>query len=97
MSAKLNIVARIMPRPEHRDHALAAIRAIVEQTRAEPGCIEFRVNQCQASGDVILYEEWRDEEAFTFHHSQSYTRSVMEAYAQWLRQEPEITRLDPVA
>jgi quinol monooxygenase YgiN len=97
MTARLNIVARIKPRAEHKDHALTAICAIVEQTRAEPGCVEFKVNECRGSGDIILYEEWRDEAAFNFHHGQIYTRSVMEAYAQWLSEDPEIIRLNPVA
>jgi quinol monooxygenase YgiN len=97
MTARLNIVARIKPRAEHKDHAIAAICAIVEQTRAEPGCIQFKINECRASADIIQSEEWRDEAAFNFHHGQIYARSVMEGYAQWLSEDPEIIRLNPVA
>lgn len=97
MKTQLNIIARIEPKAEYHDLALAAICAIVEQTLAEPGCIEFRVNECEADNAIYLYEEWRDQAAFDAHHSQPYTRSVMEAYAQWLSDEPSIIRLIPAA
>jgi quinol monooxygenase YgiN len=96
MTVQLNIVARIAPRPEYREQAIAAICAIVKETRAESGCIAFKVNECQVSRDIILYEEWRDEAAFEFHHSQIYTLAVMKAYADWLLKDPEIVRLNPV-
>jgi quinol monooxygenase YgiN len=96
VTSQLNIIARIEPKAQYRELALAAICAIVEQTRAEPGCIEFRVNECEADGTIYLYEEWQDQAAFDAHHAQPYTRSVMEAYAQWLDEEPVIVRLAPI-
>jgi quinol monooxygenase YgiN len=97
VTTPLHIIARIEPKAQYRELALAAICAIVEQTRAEPGCIEFIVNECEADGAIYLYEEWSNEAAFDAHHAQPYTRSVMQAYAQWLSDEPSIIRLIPVA
>lgn len=97
MSEQLNIIARIVPKPAYYQAAREAICGIVKQTRAEPGCIEFRVNESPSSGAIYLYEEWRDEAAFHLHHTQPYTLAVMAAYAEWLDEAPEIIHLRPVA
>ncbi len=93
MSEQLNIIARIVPKAAFYQAARNAICGIVKQTRAEPGCIEFRVNECPSTGAIYLYEEWRDEAAFNFHHCQNYTRAVMAAYAEWLAEVPDIIHL----
>lgn len=95
--SQLNIIARIAPKPAFGRVAVAAICGIVEQTRAEPGCIAFKVNTSEADGVIYLYEEWCDEQAFNAHHAQPYTKEVMNAYAQWLAEEPQIVRLQPRA
>ena len=96
MDRQLNVVARIVPKPEHLDAARDAIRDILEQTRAEPGCIEFRLSECASEGSLHLYEEWCDEAALAWHHEQPYTKAVFAAYRDWLAEEPEILQLRPV-
>lgn len=96
MNDQLNVVARIVPKLEHFDAARNAIRDILKQTRAEPGCIEFRLGECVSDGSLHLYEEWRDEAALASHHEQPYTQAVFAAYRDWLAEEPEILHLRPV-
>jgi quinol monooxygenase YgiN len=96
MSSQLTVIARIEPHADHFDAARAAICNIIERTRAEPGCIEFRLSENTETGTLHLYEEWRDEAALETHHAQSYTQDVFEAYRQWLAEEPEILHLRPV-
>ena len=93
MSEQLNVIARITPHQEHYSAARDAICGIVERTRAEPGCIEFRVSEDPAQGTLHLYEEWRDEGALA---AQAYTAAVFEAYREWLAEEPQILHLRPV-
>ena len=97
MPDRVNVIAAIKPKDEHLDEARAAICAIMDRTRAEPGCIEFRLSENTTEGTLHLYEEWRDEEALTDHHRQPYTAEVFEAYKSWLVEEPQIIRLRPVA
>jgi quinol monooxygenase YgiN len=96
MSEQLNVIARIAPHREHYSAARDAICSIVERTRAEPGCIEFRVSEDPAQGTLHLYEEWRDKGALAAHHAQAYTAAVFEAYREWLAEEPQILHLRPV-
>lgn len=96
MIDQLNIIARISPHPAHYEAARAAICDIIEQTRAEPGCMEFRLSENAQDRTLHLYEEWRDEAALAAHHEQPYTVAVFEAYENWLMQAPEIQHLRPV-
>ncbi len=96
MSQRLNVIAQIRPKAAHFDAARDAICAIVDQTRAEPGCIEFRLSEDAEKGTLHLYEEWRDEAALASHYDQPYTKAVFEAYQEWLAEEPRILHLRPV-
>lgn len=96
MTEQLNVFARIVPQPEHFSAAREAICAIIDQTRAESGCIEFRLSENAEEGTLHLYEEWRDDAALAAHYAQPYTRAVFEAYKDWLAEEPRILHLRPV-
>lgn len=96
MSEPLHIIAHITPHPQHFDAARAAICEIIDQTRAEAGCMTFRFNENVEQGSLHLYEEWRDEAALALHHEQPYTQAVFEAYKAWLAEPPEILHLRPV-
>ena len=96
MIHQLNIIARIAPHPTHYTKAREAICEIIEQPRAEPGCMEFRLSENAQDGTLYLYEEWRDEAALASHHDQPYTRAVFEAYRDWLAEEPQILHLRQV-
>lgn len=96
MASQLNVIARIQPRPENLDAARNAICGIIDRTRAEPGCITFRLSENAEDGSMHLYEEWRDEAALAAHHAQPYTKEVFETYKDWLAEEPQILHLRPV-
>ncbi|MEO1774449.1 MAG: putative quinol monooxygenase [Pseudomonadota bacterium] len=93
----LVILARITPKPHHREDARQAILDILPQTRAEAGCAQFDL--CDGEGDdraLYLVERWADDAALTAHYAQPYVQRVFEAYERWLAHPPEITRLRPV-
>jgi len=96
MTGQLNVIAQIRPHPDFYHAARTAICAIVDATRSEQGCIEFRLSENQENGTLHLYEEWRDEAALALHHDQPYTKAVFEAYRDWLAEEPHILHLSPV-
>ncbi len=97
MSERLHAIARVLPRPEHLVDAREAIRAIVDRTRAEPGCLEFRVNEDVTDGSLHLYEEWANAAALRYHHEQPYTRHVFKCYEEWLAEPVRLIELTPVA
>ena len=97
MSKRLHAIARILPYPEHLEDARRAICAIVDRTRAEPGCLEFRVNEDVTDGSLHLYEEWADADALRYHHGQPYTQHVFRCYEKWLAEPVLLIELTPVA
>lgn len=97
MSVRLHAIAKVIPHPEHFDDARSAILAIVDRTRAEPGCLEFRLNENTTDGSLHLYEEWADAAALSHHHAQPYTQHVFQCYEEWLIEPVELTALTPVA
>lgn len=98
MADEFNIVAHIRPHAVHVDAARDAICEIIRQTRAEPGCVEFRLSEDVEDGTLHLYEEWRDEAALASHHDQPHTKAVFEAHEEedWLAEELQIMHLRPV-
>lgn len=76
--------AKITPKSQHYTDAQNAILAIVAETRAEPGCIQFTVLADADQGHIFLFEEWQNEDALTEHHGKPYTKAVMDNYTNWL-------------
>ena len=97
MPQPLVYFATIRPHPQHFAAARDAVAAIVPQTVAEPGCLEFRLFTDSDGTRLHILESWRDQDAFDFHHRQDYTASVFESYKQWLAEPPVLTSLAPVA
>ena len=63
-------------------HALAAdLRAGVERTKAEDGCLfyAFAIDD-EAAGTVLACERWRDEESLATHLA---TPAVADLFAKW--------------
>jgi quinol monooxygenase YgiN len=59
------------------DAVLAALRPLVEASRAEPGCLLYQAHRDPENPDVIfLYEQYVDEAAYRAHadseHFQTY-------------------------
>ncbi len=93
----LSVFATITPKPQHLDEARSAIRAILEPTRAESGCLTFELHDALQGGQLHLFEIWTDEAALEAHHDQAYTRAVFRQYEDWLAEPPAITLMRPVA
>lgn len=89
----LTYFAEITPKPEHFTEARAAVASILDQTRAEEGCLEFRFFSDPGETRLFLMETWRDMAAFELHHAQAYTRAVFAAYENWLAKPPVLTEI----
>lgn len=96
--SELALFAQITPKPEFRTHALNALRGILQQTRAEAGCLRFELNK-GVGDDPCLYlvERWTDDAALRSHYAQPYTAAVFEAYQDWLATPVTTFPMRPVA
>ena len=97
MIDSLLIFAQIKPKPEHYDDAKTAIIGILAQTREEPGCHQFQLNEGLEDDCLYLYEEWQSQAALDDHYAQPYIVSVFDSYESWLAQPVNITKLTKVA
>jgi len=90
MTKSLFIFAEIKPKPEHFKDAQQAIIGILQDTRAEKGCVSFDLFSAPEDDTLYLFEEWADQDALDLHHAQPYTLAVFKAYESWLAQPPRI-------
>ena len=67
------VAATYVANPESVDELKAHLRAMVEPTNAEEGCQEYRVvNSNEDHLTFLLFEVYRDEEAFQAHASSDH-------------------------
>src|ERR1700760_715823 len=63
----LVVVATIVPLPEHRDEAIAALEAAIAKTHdAEEGVLLYALHEGQ-DGRLVMIEKYADDAAFAGH------------------------------
>lgn len=78
----VTVVARVVARPE----AVAALRSelmkLLVPTRAEPGCLEYRLHQDMTDPTLFLfYENWVNMECLQEHMESAHFVAYLEASA----------------
>lgn len=70
------VIAKWIAKVGNEDAVAAAIGKLIEPSRAEPGCVEYRANRSVSDGRVfLLYEAYIDEAAYRAHtESQHFAR-----------------------
>ena len=93
----VTVVARYIAR-SGAAHAVARILAShVAATRAEEGCIQFDACRSRENGDeFVLYERYRDEEAFRAHRKTPHFLTYIEEQAVPLLLERTWQRYDEI-
>jgi quinol monooxygenase YgiN len=59
------VVATIVPKAEHRDEVIAAVRDTIEQVHDEDGCELYSLNE--APDRLIMIEKWASPAALAAH------------------------------
>lgn len=73
----LQVVARIIARPETVDAVKKILVGMLEPTRNEPGCLVYELLQCQDDPtDFTFVEEWTDEAALAAHAASPHIAGV---------------------
>ncbi|CAB4769705.1 MAG: antibiotic biosynthesis monooxygenase [Actinobacteria bacterium] len=81
--------------PAHRDHALAEIAPVVAATATEEGNVHYRYYADLEDPNVLLlFEEWRDDEALQAHFAQPYVLSFLEQLPTLGMVEASVHRYD---
>lgn len=94
MSAKsLYVVARAMARASAESEVRAQFEALVEPTRAEPGCrrYELLINE-ENPAEFVFVQEYEHEAAFEAHLASAHVTAMLKVVLPLLAEPPDIRR-----
>lgn len=78
-SKQITVVAFPTAKPGTEDALRAQLLALVDATRAEPGCVDFHVHQhAQDATRFVVYENFADQAAFDAHLNAAYTKTFFD-------------------
>jgi len=85
--SKVTVVAKLVARKDAVETVKAEVLKMVEPTRLEPGCIEYRLHQDNEDPAVFLfYENWENLSCLKQHlhstHYQSYVAAVADLLSE---------------
>ena len=83
----VTVVARLVAKADAVELVKGEVLKMVEPTRQEPGCLEYRLHQDNADPRVfIFYENWQDQASLDRHlaspHFTRYAAAVADALAE---------------
>jgi hypothetical protein len=78
-----------------REAIIEATNAVRVATLAEDGCFEYRFSfACDDDNTVLIFEEWRDQEALTAHFATPHLAAFQGQMVQFLVGSPAIHRYE---
>lgn len=87
----LRVVARVKARPDKVGEALAVLKALVEPTRQEEGCVSYELLQNRTDPtDFTFVEEWASDSAIESHFSTDHVREAFSKAQDLLEESPDI-------
>ena len=65
---QLIVVAESLAKPGCEDELRTQLLALVDASRAEPGCVKYDLHENpDEPGKFLFYEIWKDDDAFVYH------------------------------
>lgn len=93
----VHLLPVFVARPERSAELLEPLTALERTSRAEPGCIAYRVFPDMDRADrFVLVEEWSDRAALEAHNAQPHVTRFVAATGDLLVEPFVVTRLAPV-
>lgn len=87
----INLTATFQAKPEHRDALETHLKAMLEPTRREAGCIKYvLLNNSQQPNIFMFQEQFESQDAFDQHCRQPYFLNLLNNIEGLLQQEAEI-------
>lgn len=82
----ISLIVEFSVRPEHMQEFLGVMQQHAAASRAEPGCLQFKIVKPTAAMDyrVFLFEEWKDQAALDWHLAHSALNETRRKYAHWI-------------
>ncbi len=88
------ILATVVAKPDTIHQVAEALRRMIPQTRAEPGCICYELFGAEEHpGTFHLLETYADDNALSSHHASPHFAALAASLSDKLAQEIRIERL----
>ncbi|PWT83365.1 MAG: antibiotic biosynthesis monooxygenase [Acidobacteria bacterium] len=95
--ASLRIIAKVKARSDSVDELRKLLRALVEPTRNEEGCINYELLQSQSDPtEFIFLEEWESVVALDRHSSSDHMKNLRSKLPLLIDSPPEARRFSIV-
>lgn len=86
------VIAKVACQPGKRAALLEAAKAVILETRKEPGCLSYSAYaDAMDENGVIFYEEYASEAACMEHMAKPYTQALIGAAGNFVAAPPTIT------
>jgi quinol monooxygenase YgiN len=93
----LSLLPVFIAKPEHSTELLDQLLTLQRASRADPGCITYRVLRDMDQPDrFVLVEEWSDQGALEAHNAQPHVTDFVAAVDDLLVEPFVVTRLAPI-
>ncbi|QPC41746.1 antibiotic biosynthesis monooxygenase [Kaustia mangrovi] len=91
MSEQVTLVAHIKAKAGQEEELGRRLTALVEPTRAEPGCINYDLHRLNDDGSVwMLYENWVSKAALDAHFKMPYLEAFIASKDELLAEDMDI-------
>ncbi len=91
--AQISIKAIIRAKAGKEDIVKQELLSLLDQTRAEKGCLNYDLHQCDTDGtEFLFYENWEDQECFDKHLQTDHVTSFLSKADQLLAAPLEVVK-----
>jgi quinol monooxygenase YgiN len=95
--AEVVVVAAVRVKAGRAEAGLEALRAMVDATHAEPGCITYALHQGRDDPSLFVFvERWASQEALDAHFASGHMAAFREAAAGVIEETIGVWGLDAV-
>jgi quinol monooxygenase YgiN len=89
--AVIVVVGRVSTDAEKRAELLRVGQAVAAASRAEEGCISYRLYaDTEAENELVFVEEWASDEALKAHFATAHVRSFMQEIPATIVSAPDV-------
>jgi quinol monooxygenase YgiN len=85
------VVGRVSTDADKRDALVRVGHAVAAASRAEPGCVSYRLYEdTEIENDFVFVEEWDSNEALQLHFATPHIRDFMQAIPATIVAPPDV-------
>ena len=97
MQEQVTIIATLYARAGHEEALAARLRAMVEETRKEAGCILYDLQRAHDDPrEFIMVEYWRDAEAVELHDASAHMAALVADLPALVERPVAVRKFTPV-